>query len=58
VNAYELCSQHISGSADPKKHRLLDLKYSMQHLLVRVLYKTKPKAALKSLDGIINDVEA
>lgn len=50
--------QLTRAPTDGRKHRLLDLKYSMQHLLVRVLYSTKPKASLKSLDGIIKDVEA
>ncbi|KAF2097469.1 hypothetical protein NA57DRAFT_77726 [Rhizodiscina lignyota] len=40
-----------------KGNRLLDLKYSMQHLQARVLFRTKPKAALKSLDKLIPDVE-
>lgn len=37
---------------------MLDLKYSMQHLLARMLYKTNPKASLKAVDGMIQDVEA
>jgi hypothetical protein len=40
------------------RNRLLDLKYSMHHLLARVLFKTQPRAALKSLDSLIPDVEA
>ncbi|KAI9813789.1 MAG: hypothetical protein M1827_003579 [Pycnora praestabilis] len=35
-----------------------DLKYDMQHLLVRSLFQTNTKAALKSLDIIIQDIEA
>ncbi len=58
MTEYDLYSSFISATINERKHRLLDLKYSMQHLLVRVLYNTKPKASLKSLDGIIKDVEA
>ena len=41
-----------------EKHKLLDLKYSMQHLLARTLFETRQKAALKFLDKIIPDAEA
>ncbi|GIC88546.1 uncharacterized protein Aud_004941 [Aspergillus udagawae] len=41
-----------------KGNRMLDLKYSMQHLLARMLHKTNPKASLKAVDGMILDVEA
>ncbi|RDW83954.1 uncharacterized protein DSM5745_04280 [Aspergillus mulundensis] len=41
-----------------ERNRMLDLKYSMQHLLARMLYKTNPKAALKAVDGMIQDTEA
>lgn len=37
---------------------MLDLKYSMQHLLARMLHKINPKASLKAVDGMIQDVEA
>lgn len=37
---------------------MLDLKYSMQMLLARMLHKTNPKASLKAVDGMIQDVEA
>lgn len=40
------------------QNRMLDLKYSMQHLLARMLHKTNPKASLKAVDGVIQDVEA
>lgn len=40
------------------QNRMLDLKYSMQHLLARMLHKTNPKASLKAIDGMIQDVEA
>lgn len=41
-----------------QRSRLLDLKYSMQHLLARVLFKTNPRAALKTLDNVIPEAEA
>ncbi|KAL4941424.1 hypothetical protein BDV06DRAFT_212640 [Aspergillus oleicola] len=41
-----------------ERNRMLDLKYSMQHLLARMLYKSNPKAASKAVDGMIQDVEA
>ena len=40
------------------QNRMLDLNYSMQHLLARMLHKTNPKASLKAVDGMIQDVEA
>lgn len=40
------------------KHKFFDVKYNMQHLLARVLFKQNSRASLKYLDGIINDVEA
>ncbi|KAJ9226207.1 hypothetical protein DTO027B5_5891 [Paecilomyces variotii] len=41
-----------------ERNRMLDLKYSMQQLLARMLHRSNPKAALKSVDGMIQDVEA
>ncbi|KAL2698067.1 hypothetical protein AAEP93_010777 [Penicillium crustosum] len=41
-----------------ERNRMLDLKYSMQHLLARMLHKSNPKASLKAVDGMIQDVEA
>ncbi|RAH80240.1 hypothetical protein BO86DRAFT_449185 [Aspergillus japonicus CBS 114.51] len=41
-----------------ERNRMLDLKYSMQHLLARMLHKTNPKASMKAVDGMIQDVEA
>ncbi|KAL2217140.1 cohesin loading factor-domain-containing protein [Thermoascus aurantiacus ATCC 26904] len=40
------------------RNRMLDLKYSMQQLLARLLHKSNPKAAMKAVDGMIQDVEA
>ena len=44
--------------ANVSQNRMLDLKYSMQHLLARMLHKSNPKASLKAVDGMIQDVEA
>lgn len=46
------------GIALCERNQLFDLKYSMHHLLARVLFKTGPRAAFKSLDSLIPDVEA
>ncbi|KAF2397196.1 hypothetical protein EJ06DRAFT_559312 [Trichodelitschia bisporula] len=40
------------------RNRFVDLKYSMSHLLARVLFKTNPRAALKSVEKVIPDVTA
>lgn len=40
------------------RYKLFDLKYNMQHLLVRVLHTTRPQAAMKYLDSSLNDAEA
>ncbi|KAL8952581.1 MAG: hypothetical protein Q9222_001535, partial [Ikaeria aurantiellina] len=40
------------------RYRLIDLKYNMEHLLAQVLFEGSPRASLKFLDGVINDVEA
>lgn len=37
---------------------MFDLKYNMQHLLARVIFKVNPRASLKFIDGVIEDVEA
>jgi Cohesin loading factor len=39
-----------------ERNKLRDLKYSMQVLLSKVLYRSSPKAAIKAIDGIIEDV--
>ena len=39
------------------RNKLVDLKYAMQLLLARVLYRSKPKAALKDLEVVIEDLE-
>lgn len=45
------------GIALCQRSRLLDLKYSMQHLQARYQFKTNHRAALKSLDGPISEAE-
>ncbi|KAL1960051.1 hypothetical protein VTO42DRAFT_223 [Malbranchea cinnamomea] len=39
-----------------ERNKMLDLKYSMQQLLCRVMFKSNPKAAMKAVDSIINDI--
>ncbi|KAI9780584.1 MAG: hypothetical protein M1835_004460 [Candelina submexicana] len=39
-------------------NRLLDMKYSMQYLLAKVMFQTNSRASLKYLDAILRDVEA
>src|SRR3984957_2893960 len=41
-----------------ERNKLLAIKYTMQMLLARVLHRSNPKAALKSIDGMIEDAEA
>ncbi|KAE9978952.1 hypothetical protein EG328_001160 [Venturia inaequalis] len=55
---YDVAEEKLSKAiALCDRNKLLDLKYSMHHLLARVLFKTKPRAALKSLDSLIPNVE-
>ena len=39
------------------QNRFYDLKYSMQHLLIRVMSKTNLRTALKQIDRLISDCE-
>ncbi|KAL6822176.1 cohesin loading factor domain-containing protein [Trichoderma camerunense] len=39
------------------KHRLFDLKYCMQYLMLKVLFQRNHKAALKAVDGHISNCE-
>ncbi|OAP56842.1 hypothetical protein AYL99_08954 [Fonsecaea erecta] len=48
TKAIELCG----------RHKFIDLKYEMQLLLSRVLYESKPKAALRDIQKLIEDIEA
>ena len=41
-----------------ERHKFIDLKYEMQLLLSRVLYESKPKAALRDMQRMIEDIEA
>lgn len=45
------------GIAIADRHKLFDLKYNLQHLLIRVLHRSRPPAAFKYLDRAIQDVE-
>ncbi|KIV91013.1 hypothetical protein PV10_05605 [Exophiala mesophila] len=40
------------------RHKLIDHKYEMQLLLSKVLYESKPKAAMREIQRIIEDIEA
>jgi hypothetical protein len=40
-----------------ERNRLTDIKYAMHHLLVRVMYKTNPTAAIKTLEKLTQEVE-
>ena len=42
----------------PIKNRLVDLKYTMQDLLARVLFNSNVKAAVKAVDAMIEETEA
>ncbi|KAH0846780.1 hypothetical protein AYO21_07855 [Fonsecaea monophora] len=48
AKAIELC----------ERHKFIDLKYEMQLLLSKVLYESKPKAALRDIQRMIDDIEA
>ncbi|KAK2855580.1 hypothetical protein FQN49_005055 [Arthroderma sp. PD_2] len=41
-----------------ERNRMFDLKYGMQQLLCRILSKSNLKAAMKTVDGVIRDIEA
>jgi Cohesin loading factor len=41
-----------------ERNRFIDLKYTMQALLAQALYRSKPKAAVKDLQSMIEDAEA
>lgn len=42
---------------ETNQHRLFDLKYSMQYLMLKVLFQRNHKAALKAVDGHISNCE-
>ena len=41
-----------------ERNKFLAIKYTMQAVLASVLHRSNPKAALKAIDGMIEDVEA
>ncbi|KAI9847841.1 MAG: hypothetical protein M1837_001734 [Sclerophora amabilis] len=55
IHAEETLSKGITLC---ERNRLLDLKYQMQYLLIQVINKKNPKAAMRISDGIVEDVEA
>lgn len=40
-----------------ERNRLTDVKYAMHHLLIRVIHKTNPKAAIRALEKLVEEVE-
>lgn len=40
-----------------ERMKFLDLKYAMQLLLAKVLFRSKPKAAIRDLESMIQDIE-
>lgn len=56
-NSVEIEGVLSKGVALCQRQQFLDLKYSMQHLQARFLFKTNHRAALKSLDQPISDAE-
>ena len=57
-NEYEAETILTRGIDLAKENRLWDLQYTMQVLLAKVQHRLNPKAALKAVDAIIEDVEA
>ena len=54
ITTEEVLSKGISFC---ERNRLTDSKYAMHHLLVRVMYKTNPTAAIKTLEKLTQEVE-
>lgn len=57
-NAMEAEEALNKGIAIADRHKLLDLKYNMQHLLVRILFQNKTPASFRFLDRVMKDAEA
>ena len=55
-NVSEIESVLSQGIAQCDRTRLHALKYCMQHLLVRVLFRSRPNAAVKFLDHTIDEI--
>ncbi|KAF2755626.1 hypothetical protein EJ05DRAFT_513114 [Pseudovirgaria hyperparasitica] len=58
VNQHEVEEVLSKGIQVCDRNKIYDLKYSMQHLVARELFKTNPRAALKTIDKILPEVEA
>ena len=41
-----------------ERHKFIDMKYEMQLLLSKILYESRPKAALRDIQRMIEDIEA
>ncbi|KAI5309407.1 hypothetical protein KEM55_003302 [Ascosphaera atra] len=57
-NDFETESTLTKGIDLCERNRFTDLKYTMQHILARVLFKSNPKAALKAVDSMVSEAEA
>ena len=57
-NAMEAEEALSKGISVCDRHRFIDLKYDMQHLLARIMFRKSPRAAHKYIDGVIQDAEA
>jgi len=57
-NGQELGELLSKGVTFCDRNRLIDLKYSMQHLCTRFLFKTNTKAAITYLDSALKDATA
>ncbi|KAI5302036.1 hypothetical protein KEM56_001107, partial [Ascosphaera pollenicola] len=57
-NDFEVESTLTKGIDLCERNQLLDLKYTMQQILARTLFKSNSKAALKTVDGMISEAEA
>lgn len=55
MDAEEILSK---GIALCERNRVVDAKYAMHHLQVRILYKSSPKAAFKLIEKLVVETEA
>ncbi|EHY56642.1 hypothetical protein HRR83_002275 [Exophiala dermatitidis] len=56
---YDEAETKLTKSIDLcERHKFVDLKYEMHLLLSKVLYESRPKAAIREIERIIEDIEA
>lgn len=56
---YDEAETRLTKSIDLcERHKFIDLKYETQLLLSKVLYESRPKAALRDIERMIDDIEA